>query len=503
MQYRFDDIEIDAERFELRRGGETVSVEPLVFNLLLHFVQNPERVFSRDELIDAVWDGRVVSDATVSGAIKHLRKALGDSGEAQKYVKTLHGRGFRFSAELQPGGDSKETASLDPVVRDPMLAVLPILLADEMRQYQALALGLVEDLERILSRIPLLRISGQTSRYAAVALRPTVRQIHDEIGAHFVLEISLRERGGELRANVQLSDARAGFHLWSEQVGLPLGDDDLLDPLVLAVIGRIEPQLNRAIYQLVRDTGGPHNARQLFLEASGLLALKGWHEDSFLEAAGLLRQSIELEPDFAHAWASLALILAFGHRIGLIREREQSVREAETAVARALELERMDSTVLGFAGCALCDIGKTSRGIPILKNAIERNPANGQAWAALGAAYLLEKDLDKAIEHLERGVRISPLDSRLSVWGALLALAHLLAGNLDVAVEQAERACQHDHSTYLPRLVLAAARLAQRAPAEATAALDEAYLIKADLSAGEMAGIVGKRMTETLLALRS
>lgn len=299
MKYRFDHIVIDSTAFELRRGGEIVAIEPLMFNLLLHFVQHPERVLSRDELIDAVWSGRIVSDATVSGAIKSLRRALGDSGEAQKYLKTLHGRGYRFSAELLVGDTGGDSAA--SIVREPVLAIIPIRVGDELAGQRQLALDLVEELERILIRIPLLRISSQSARYTGIGLRLTTCQIHDEIGCHFVLEFSLRQRGDELSINAQLSDARAGFHLWSELISLPAAQQDLLDGLVRKIIARIEPQLNRAIYQLVRNGNARQNSRLLFLEASGLLALKGWHEDSFLEAAGLLRKSIELEPEFAHA----------------------------------------------------------------------------------------------------------------------------------------------------------------------------------------------------------
>ena len=96
MVFSFEDIEIDTQRFELRRGGELVSTEPLIFDLIVHLVQHADELFSRDDLITAVWQGRVVSDATVSSAIKSARKTLGDDGITQKYIKTVHGRGFKF-----------------------------------------------------------------------------------------------------------------------------------------------------------------------------------------------------------------------------------------------------------------------------------------------------------------------------------------------------------------------------------------------------------------------
>ncbi len=101
MILTFGEFELDIDRFELRRNGQPRKVEPKVFDLMTHFAKNPGKVFSRDDLIAAVWHGRVVSDATVSTCIKSARKALGDSGDAQRYITTVRGRGFRFAADVE------------------------------------------------------------------------------------------------------------------------------------------------------------------------------------------------------------------------------------------------------------------------------------------------------------------------------------------------------------------------------------------------------------------
>jgi DNA-binding winged helix-turn-helix (wHTH) protein len=88
----FDEFELDIDRFELRRNGQPRKVEPKVFDLMVHFAKNPGQVFSRDDLIAAVWRGRMVSDATVSTCIKSARKALGDSGNSQRYIETVRAR---------------------------------------------------------------------------------------------------------------------------------------------------------------------------------------------------------------------------------------------------------------------------------------------------------------------------------------------------------------------------------------------------------------------------
>ena len=104
MRYSFDEFDLDVNKHELRRGGDLVAVEPQVFALLIHLIEQRERVVSKEELIEAIWEGRFVSDSVVSSRIKSARKALGDDGRTQRFIKTLHGTGFRFVADVNEGG---------------------------------------------------------------------------------------------------------------------------------------------------------------------------------------------------------------------------------------------------------------------------------------------------------------------------------------------------------------------------------------------------------------
>jgi TolB-like protein/DNA-binding winged helix-turn-helix (wHTH) protein/Flp pilus assembly protein TadD len=96
LNFRFGDFEINVARQELRRAGAIVHIEPQVFDLLVHLIRNRDRIVSKDELIDVIWQGRIVSEATLSSRISAARRALGDSGNDQSFIRTLHKRGFRF-----------------------------------------------------------------------------------------------------------------------------------------------------------------------------------------------------------------------------------------------------------------------------------------------------------------------------------------------------------------------------------------------------------------------
>ena len=113
-----------------------------------------------------------------------------------------------------------------------------------------------------------------------------------------------------------------------------------------------------------------------------------------------------------------------GHRVGLQPKSEEIANEAVAEAELAINLDGADSNVLGVAGCAFADVGQPERAVPILKNAIKLNPNNAQAWAALGSAYLLQNMCDDAIDCICHGIEISPLNSRLAIWAALLSLAH-------------------------------------------------------------------------------
>src|SRR5262245_13014258 len=105
MRFLFGDYTLDADRRELRCGAALVPVEPQVFDLLLHTIRNRDRVVSKDDLLAAVWNGRVVSESALANRINAARRAIGDSGESQKLIRTVARRGIRFVGDVREGGE--------------------------------------------------------------------------------------------------------------------------------------------------------------------------------------------------------------------------------------------------------------------------------------------------------------------------------------------------------------------------------------------------------------
>ena len=110
VRFLFADYTLDTDRRELRRSTDAIAVEPQVFDLLVYLVENRDRVVSKDDLIASVWCGRIVSDSTLTSRINAARKAIGDSGEAQKLIRTIARKGFRFVGDVRTQAERRRTA---------------------------------------------------------------------------------------------------------------------------------------------------------------------------------------------------------------------------------------------------------------------------------------------------------------------------------------------------------------------------------------------------------
>src|SRR5260221_7372167 len=176
MIYQFGPFELDMARVELRHGDKACCLEPQVFALLALLVENCERLVSKEEIIDKVWDGRVVSDAAVASRVKSARQALGDSDKTQRFIRTIHGEGYRFVSDAKALRGTTEVsanrieessaanAQPDKPAR-PSLAVLPFRLIGDGGRYAALAVALPDELITELSQLRWLFITARTSSF--------------------------------------------------------------------------------------------------------------------------------------------------------------------------------------------------------------------------------------------------------------------------------------------------------------------------------------------------
>jgi len=495
LPIRFDDFELDVDARELRNESVRVGLEPKVFDLLVYLASHPDRVLTRDDIIENVWDGRIVSDAAVSSCIKAVRAALGDDGRAQRYVKTIHGRGFRFVGEFK----SVATAVEPNISLDPSLALIPLDVIGDDPTLGLLADGLVEDLLTTLSRVPSLNVASRRSCFALRDTTMSPQEIHDALKATYIVEGSIQATADGCRVRLQLVRAETGFHSWAQQFDVTPANSSG-DDVLTAVLPRLETALVETMVADLTEEDGVRSINAQLIHAMGLLSLKGWNPATFAEAETVLRDLLKRDPDHAVGRAYLALILGLGARVGVFEASSDiaatTIAEAETALAQAGN----ESTVLGLAGCAIADVGQPERAVPILKKAIDLNPNNAQAWVAHGSALLLIGQLQEALASLERGVRISAMDAQIAVWWAFWGLATLMSGDVDHAHERALAGCRADDRNHIPRIVLWAVENARDDADAKAAALHDMLRIHPTFSEREALRLVGRKLGAVLFA---
>ena len=247
MRYRFGDFEISTERYELRRKGIVLRAEPLVFDLILYLSRHPGRVISRDEIVEGVWQGRLVSEATIDGCIKSARRVLGDTGDSQSYIRTIRGRGFEFAGPVTAADEQQEPPG-EGVARNapslPVLAVVPFANQNaESDDY--FADGLTEDIVTNLSRFRDLRViaAGSTLQFKG---RPiNVPEFCRQMRAGYVVQGSVRRAAGRVRIAVQLIDGISCVQLWGDRYDRELGDIfDVQDELTRRIAATLGVKVN-------------------------------------------------------------------------------------------------------------------------------------------------------------------------------------------------------------------------------------------------------------------
>ncbi|MBT8061406.1 MAG: winged helix-turn-helix domain-containing protein, partial [Gammaproteobacteria bacterium] len=234
MIYRFGSFELDLAKFELRAGGKARQVEPQVFALLAFLVEHRERLVSKDEILEKVWEGRIVSDSALASRVKLARKALGDDGKRQRFIKTVHGQGFRFVEQVRvdrgdptalsiinaeprdPGPDQGPIASTDPVSR-PSIAVLPFRWIGEAGPYVTIADGLPHELITELARLRWLFVIARGSSFRLRGDEPDPREVGDLLGVRYCLSGTVEVTGQHLVVTTELVDTRGGDVVWAER----------------------------------------------------------------------------------------------------------------------------------------------------------------------------------------------------------------------------------------------------------------------------------------------
>jgi TolB-like protein len=455
LQYAFEDYVLDLDRRELTRGSEAIAVGPKVFDLLVFLVRTRERVVTKDEVLDAVWSGRAVSESTLTSHINAVRKAIGDSGEEQRLVRTVARKGFRFVGDVREasGPESAIAASAEPALPKesrelslpdkPSVAVLPFqnLSGDPEQEY--FADGVVEDIILALSRMRWLFVIARNSSFTYKGRAVDVRQVGRELGVRYVLEGSVRKSASRLRITGQLIDATNGAHLWAERFEGSYDDIfELQDRIAESVVVAIAPQLELAeIQRANRKPTESLHAYDYYLR--GLTKFHLATRAGLDEALPLFYKAIELDPEFASAYGMAAWCYYWRKMNRWLNDRRADGEEAARLCRSAVTLGKNDAVALTRGGHAWPHFGgDLETCITYLDRAMVLNPNLSTIWYLGGYQRISIGQHDNAIEYFTRAMRMSPLDPEMFQMQTGIAMGHLYAGRFDAAVACLEKAWQ-------------------------------------------------------------
>lgn len=467
MSYHFEDYVLDPDRRELRHESRVLAIEPKVFDLLVHLVTNSDRVVSKDDLIATVWHGRVVSESALTTCINAARTAIGDSGEAQRLIKTLPRKGIRFvgRVEQRPTGASTSVGLPDmsalTLPDKPSIAVLPFTNMSGDPEQEYFADGMVEDIIIALSRFKALFVIARNSSFAYKGKTPDIRQVGRDLGVRYVLEGSVRKAGSKLRIAAQLIDAASGAHTWVERFdGAPEDVFELQDEVTEKVVAAIAPRLERAEILRARRRP-PINTDAYDCYLRGLACLTPISFDGMEQALGLFIKASDLDPDYAPAYGMA--MFCHANRSGFGPTEDAAYRRSEISrlwqvIAR---VGHDDGLALGHAAWAVAFVLRDLQSArQLIDRALELNPNLSSAWISSGWISVWEGNPDLAMKHLKRAERLDP--GAISITIPILSpMAHacFFLGRHEEALTLAERLVGHNPGAH-PALRIGAASAA-------------------------------------------
>ncbi len=468
MLYRFGDFALDTDRRELHRGPDPVTMAPQVFDLLEYLIENRNRVVSKEDLIAAVWDGRIVSDSALSTRINAVRCAIDDTGEDQRLVRTLPRKGLRFVGvvhEAQMPESVIATAAAGDQPRPalslpdkPSIAVLPFTNMSGEVEQEYFADGMVEEIITALSRLRWLFVIARNSSFTYKGRPVDVKQVSRELGVRYVLEGSVRKSANRVRITGQLIDASTGAHIWADRFDGALDDIfDLQDRVTASVVGAIAPRMEQAEFQRAR--GKPTeslDAYDYFLHGKAIVPRHT--EVAINQALQLFNRAIELDPDFASAYGMAAWCYHLRKGNRWRKDHSREVAEATRLARKAVELGSDDAVALASGGYALAYIGgDLDAGEVFVDRALELNPNLAQAWIVSALLRINLGDPELSVRQFEHVMRLSSFDPMMHLVRGGVAFAHFIGGDYDKASSLADRVLREKPDMLLALRVAAAA----------------------------------------------
>jgi TolB-like protein/class 3 adenylate cyclase len=384
----------------------------------------------------------------------------------------------------------------------PSIAVLPFTNLSSDPEQEYFADGMVDDIITALSHFKALFVIARNSSFTYKGRAVDVKQVGRELGVRYVLEGSVRKAANRVRITGQLVDTATGAHLWADRFDGGLGDVfDLQDRVTESVVGAIAPAVEKAeIERAKRKPTESLDAYAIYLRGlARFYQFAGRQVND--EALRLFNSAIEIDPDFASAYARAAACYAYARGNGWISVTPNEIAEVTRLAQRAVGLGKDDAMALAASGWALAFVVRDlEAGAGLIDRALVLNSNLAEAWFYGGWVKNYLGEPEPAIERFARAMRLSPLDPRVTAARAGTAHAHFFLGRYDEAASWAAMALQ-DNPDYQPGLRIAAASNAMAGrPEQAHKAVARLRLLNPTLRVSTLKDVLGPfRRAEDLL----
>ena len=464
MRFAFGEYELDVDKSELRSGGIVTPVEPQVFALLRLLIENRDRLVGKDEMIDRIWGGRIVSDEAVTSRIKSARRAIGDSGEAQALIRTIPRLGYRFVGDVidqaptvRASADACPADDVEPHRLDasrPSIAVLPFSLVGIAGPYAAVADALPHDLIVELSRLRWLFVIARGSSFQFQGGAASIAAVRDTLKVRYCLTGAIEIARRRIGVTVELCDTQDGGVVWSERYQGEVGAvHEIRRDIVHAVVNALDLQI--PLNEARRALKSPENLDAWSAYHLGLQQMYRFSREGSQRAASYFEKAVAQEPGFARAYAGLS----FAHFEGAFLHFADDPRAA-TALARryaelGLEQDPLDPFCNLVMGRAHWLTGDLESSLPWLDRAIDLNPNYAQGRYSCAWTETLLGQSQRGRDLVDAAIELSPLDPMHYAMLAVRAFAHLQMGQPQEAALWAERAARSPRAHALIELIAA------------------------------------------------
>jgi len=489
-RYRFADILIDEDQRVVVVAGREVEVQPRVFDLLAYLIQTRDRAVSKQELQDVIWPGMFVSETVLSHTVMKARKAVGDDAQNQSVIKTLHGHGYRFIAQLE---DNEEATpefsnvagvghkSTEPgkrpglwrinstwalivlslliaisylissgffdqapeFEREPAegvsIAVLPFTNLSDDKGSEYFSDGLSEEIMSRLATVSGLLVVARTSAFSFKGTNKDSRTIANELQVSHLIDGSVRKDGDRLRVNAQLIDS-GGYQIWSKTyTGVLVDVFSLQDMLANDIVSQVRPSLPVDMQEDPIETVPPTKELKAYeLVLRGNFHLQRRNEGPLKRSIGLFEEAISLDDSYGDAYVALAT----AHALLPSYSYETQEKAFISALATIEKGTQFDSSVPIKAAGIKSFILYNSQWRWIdsenaFRQALDYTPDNAEVlqWYSLFLG-----STGRIADSLRVAKRAQQLDPLSPVVNHRLAIAHLWANNDDEALRYFERA---------------------------------------------------------------